>query len=178
MKFCEIRRITIKETTGYNCQEWNTKNSQINHTKLYPINHVSQNCIKKTLISTFILQYWQTPYIFVKQPKCQLDKCFNVIKMASNCVISVTYWWMRETVINCSGWKQIWFSYSQQKIYYIEQKFIEESHSESCFFSTFYLIMKCKWRNQETFFRELIKINLCNTVNILNILTAFFIEEN
>lgn len=57
MKCYEIRRITIKEATSYNCQVRDTKNSHINHTRLYPINHVSQNGIKKYLISIFLMQY-------------------------------------------------------------------------------------------------------------------------
>lgn len=133
MKFCEIRIITIKEATGYDCQVWDAKNSQINPTRIYPINHVSQNGRKKTF-NFYLYNAVLTDSMHIcKAAKMWTWQMFshdqNGLKLCYFCHIL-----MNATIKNCSGWKQIWFSYSQQKFHYIEQKFIEGSHSESCFF--------------------------------------------
>lgn len=51
--YINVRKILVKEATIYKCQVGDTMNAQINQTRLYSINHISRNGIKRALLYNF-----------------------------------------------------------------------------------------------------------------------------
>lgn len=163
-----VRKILVKEATIYKCQVGDTTNAQINQTRLYPINHISWNGIKRALLYNYLCTVDEL-YVFLwSSQTVSLTNSFTWWKTSRRCYFShVLMTAGKYSMKNFSVWSQGWLWLSwQQTLWYLTKK--KTKHQiyggkslwivSSVFFT--HSIMKCKWINPEIDLRDWIKIYL------------------